>query len=58
MRTTGNGRIDTATAELALALRAARPGKREQTYYDEAMRLRDEILAGAKVLGDEHDDDN
>jgi hypothetical protein len=45
--TTGNSRIDTATAEIALALRAGHRGHGDQYYYDWAMRLRDEILAGA-----------
>jgi hypothetical protein len=43
---TGNARIDQATAELAVALRDADPGKRDQHYYDEAMRLRNEIMVG------------
>jgi hypothetical protein len=53
IRTTGNDKIDTATAEIAITLRNAWPGKRDQTYYDEAMRLRDEILAGAIETLDE-----
>ena len=40
IRTTGNRDIDGATGEIALALRAQCPGKRDQHYYDEAMRLR------------------
>jgi hypothetical protein len=47
---TGNRRADDATSEIALALRDASPGKSDQYYYDEAMRLRDEILAGAAEL--------
>jgi hypothetical protein len=43
IKTTGNEAVDTATAEIAVALRNASPGKRDQHYYDEAMRLRDEI---------------
>lgn len=46
IRATGNPQIDQATAEIAMALRDASPGKRDQDYYDEAMRLRDEILDG------------
>jgi hypothetical protein len=48
--TTGNSRIDGATAEIAGHLRDADPGKRDQVYYDEAMRLRDAILMGASEL--------
>jgi hypothetical protein len=44
--TTGSHRIDTATAEIAVALRDANPGRRDQRYYDEAMTLRDEIMLG------------
>jgi hypothetical protein len=44
IRTTGNPDVDTATAEVAVALRDASPGKTDQYYYDEAMRLRDVIL--------------
>lgn len=47
IRTTGNPQIDTATAEIAVALRDGGFGRRDQDRYDEAMRLRDEILAGA-----------
>jgi hypothetical protein len=47
---TGNAWIDDATAEIAVALRDASPGKRDQHYYDEAMRLRDEIMGGAAEL--------
>jgi hypothetical protein len=50
IKTTGNDRIDRATAEIAVALRDASPGQREQCYYDEAMRLRDEIMAGQREL--------
>jgi hypothetical protein len=50
--TTGNALIDTATAEIAGALRDGDPGKRDQYYYDEAMRLRDEIIAGALERAD------
>lgn len=46
--TTGNPVIDQATAEIAVALRDASPGKRDQDYYDEASRLRDAILSGAR----------
>ncbi len=47
---TGNGRIDDATAEIAIALRRAKPGSPDQAYYDEAMRLRDAIMAGTRQL--------
>ena len=52
IQVTGNSRIDGATAEIATHIRDARVGKRyrEQDHYDEAMRLRDEILAGATEL--------
>jgi hypothetical protein len=46
--TTGNPGVDQATAEIAVALRDASPGKRDQDYYNEAMRLRDAILSGAR----------
>src|ERR1700751_2903889 len=51
IKTTGNERIDTATAELALALRLSKPDKRDQDYYDEAMRLRDEMMTGTLKTG-------
>ena len=38
--TTGNPRIDSATAEIAILLRDANPGQRDQHYYDGAMELR------------------
>ena len=47
---TGNEQIDTATAELALELRMAHPSMREQSLYDEAMRIRDAIMAGTREL--------
>lgn len=47
---TGNSRIDEATAELALELRMAHPSMREQSLYNEAMRIRDEIMAGTREL--------
>lgn len=47
IRTTGNSRIDTATAEIAVAVRGQHLAWDEQQCYDEAMRLRDEILAGS-----------
>ena len=53
IKTTGNSRIDTATAEIAVALRDARVGQpryREQDHYDEAVRLRDEIMTGTREL--------
>jgi len=49
---TGNRRIDGATAEIAVALRDACPGGRDQGYYNHAQRLRDEILAGASELAE------
>lgn len=53
--TTGNSDIDTATAEIAVALRDADLGTvhgplPEQHFYDEAMRLRDAIMAGTREL--------
>ena len=50
IKTTGNAQIDQATAEIAVALRDACPGQREQEYYDVAMRLRDAIMAGTREL--------
>jgi len=47
---TGNSQIDRATAEIAVALRNASPGKRDQHYYDEASRLRDEIMQGTMAM--------
>jgi len=48
--TTGNDRIDTAAAEIAVAIRDARVGLptryRDQDHYNEAQRLRDEIIMG------------
>lgn len=55
IKVTGNSRIDGATAEIAGHIRDGRVGSRvryrEQDHYDEAMRLRDEILAGAADPG-------
>jgi hypothetical protein len=46
---TGQPGIDEATAEIAVALRDAHPeGFSEQWYYDEAERLRNAILRGAR----------
>jgi hypothetical protein len=53
VNTTGNARIDGATAEIAIALRNASPGQRNQHYYDEAMSLRDEIMQGTAELNRE-----
>ena len=56
IKVTGNSRIDGATAEIAVALRDAGLSgfpyspQREQVYFDEAMRLRDEIMAGTREL--------
>lgn len=51
---TGNSRIDGATAEIAGHIRDGRVGShvryREQEHYDEASRLRDEIMAGTAEL--------
>jgi hypothetical protein len=49
---TGQPDIDQATAEIAVALRDASPGKRDQHYYDEAARLRDAIMAGTRALAE------
>jgi hypothetical protein len=46
----GNSDIDTATAEIAVALRDADPGRRDQEYYDMAVRLRDDIMRGTRWL--------
>jgi hypothetical protein len=55
IRTTGNDRIDMATAEIAVLVRDGRISPhvrwRDQDHYDEAMRLRDEIMAGAAEHG-------
>lgn len=55
IKTTGNADIDTATAEIAVALRDASAGTvrgpyPDQRFYDEAMRLRDQIMAGTRNL--------
>ena len=47
IKVTGNHEIDQAASELAIVYRDSWPGKPDQFYYDEAMRLRDEILRGA-----------
>lgn len=52
IKVTGNPQIDTATAEIAGALRDGGFGRRDQDRYDEAMRLRDEILAGQDTRTD------
>ena len=44
---TGIHVIDTATAEIAVALRDA--GRNEHDAYEEAMRLRDDIMAGSQL---------
>lgn len=46
---TGQPDIDQATAEIAVVLRDAGYGKREQDCYDEAARLRDAIMAGTRA---------
>lgn len=50
INTTGNSHIDDATAEIAIALARAKPGKPDQAYYDEAMRLRNAIMTGTRQL--------
>jgi hypothetical protein len=50
IQTTGISQVDQATAEIAVALRDASPGHREQGYCDEAMRLRDAILNGTDAV--------
>lgn len=51
IQTTGNGDIDTATAEIAVALRNASSALcTDQYYYDEAVRLRNAIMAGTRNL--------
>jgi len=47
IQTTGNALIDQATAEIAVTLRDACPGRSDRQYYEEAGRLRDEIIVGA-----------
>jgi hypothetical protein len=51
---TGINRIDGAAAEIAGHIRDGRVGSHggwsEQDHYDEATRLRDEIIAGARTL--------
>jgi len=50
INTTGNDDIDMATAEIALSLRDASPGQRQQEYYDMAESLRDAIMRGTREL--------
>jgi hypothetical protein len=54
IKVTGNHQIDGATAEIAGHIRDGRIGSHvrwsEQDHYDEAMRLRDEIMAGTRSL--------
>lgn len=54
MQPTGISRIDGAAAEIAGHIRDGRVGSSggwsEQDHYDEATRLRDEIIAGARTL--------
>ena len=50
IKTTGNADIDTATAEIAVALRKACPVLcPDQDHYDDAMRLRDAIMSGTRA---------
>ena len=53
--TTGNAELDSATSEIASALRHASPGTvhgplPDQYFYDEAMRLRDAIMNGTREM--------
>ena len=50
INTTGNDDIDTATAEIAVALRAEHPGSNDSYCYRQAERLRDAIMAGTRQL--------
>jgi len=52
IKVTGNHSIDNATSELAIALHHALAGSGhgDQFVYDEAMRLRDAIMAGTREL--------
>lgn len=52
IKVTGNDDIDTATAEIAVALRAEHPGSNDEYCYRQAERLRDAIMAGALELDD------
>lgn len=57
---TGQADIDQATSEIAGYLRDANLGyatlhPREQDFYNEAMRLRDAIMAGTRALADSED---
>jgi hypothetical protein len=46
INTTGNHQIDQATAEIATMVRSYSAWEREQDAYDEAERLRNEIIVG------------
>ena len=51
INTTGNAELDSATSEIASALRHASPVDHgDQYFYDEAMRLRDAIMKGTREL--------
>lgn len=50
IKVTGNELIDTATAEIAVALRDAVPGGRDGAYYEAAEIVRDAIMAGTRQL--------
>lgn len=51
INTTGHDGIDSATAEIAVALRKACPVLcGDQDHYDEAVRLRDAIMDGTRAL--------
>lgn len=59
INTTGNADIDGATSEIASALRHASPvDYGDQYFYDEAMRLRDAIMAGTRELDAEPPSEN
>jgi hypothetical protein len=46
INTTGSHQIDQAASEIAVALRGYYRWDRDQAYYDEAERLRNEIIVG------------
>lgn len=50
IRITGNEDIDGETAQIALMVRAWRPGSNDAYCYNEAMRIRDAIMKGTREL--------
>lgn len=50
IRITRNRLVDSATAEIAVALRDASPGHADAYYYQEAERLRDDIMLGTREI--------